>query len=208
MLPYETYQYYFFPLFQSKGRAVIKSLSHTFSFIYYNSREEAINKVIEICALSGYRTCKGINRTAEQGLKVTNPQGNPVRKSSKTCWALTITPLDKTCYPRRSEVEYDDYVYCVTVPSGCIIVRRNKGVVVSGNCRHSEAYARLIEVLGLTDEFKKLLEVPVFKKKLELFEKHFGPEIDFVDKLFFFVIVIENSRLVSPVCKYSSDVQI
>lgn len=169
----------------------------TKSFIYYNSREEAINKVIEICALSGYRTCKGINRTAEQGLKVTNPQGNPVRKSSKTCWALTITPLDKTCYPRRSEVEYDDYVYCVTVPSGCIIVRRNKGVVVSGNCRHSEAYARLIEVLGLTDEFKKLLEVPVFKKKLELFEKHFGPEIDFVDKLFFFVIVIENSSLFS-----------
>lgn len=169
----------------------------TKSFIYYNSREEAINKVIEICALSGYRTCKGINRTAEQGLKVTNPQGNPVRKSSKTCWALTITPLDKTCYPRRSEVEYDDYVYCVTVPSGCIIVRRNKGVVVSGNCRHSEAYARLIEVMGYNDEFKRLLEVPVFKKKLELFEKHFGPEVDFVDKLFFFVIVIENSSLFS-----------
>lgn len=169
----------------------------TKSFIYYNSREEAINKVIEICALSGYRTCKGINRTAEQSLKVTNPQGNPVRKSSKTCWALTITPLDKTCYPRRSEVEYDDYVYCVTVPSGCIIVRRNKGVVVSGNCRHSEAYARLIEVMGYNDEFKRLLEVPVFKKKLELFEKHFGPEVDFVDKLFFFVIVIENSSLFS-----------
>lgn len=63
--------------------------------------------------------------------------------------------------------------------------------------RHSDGYARLIEVLGLTDEFKKLLEVPVFKKKLELFEKHFGPDIDFVDKLLFFVIVIENSSLFS-----------
>ena len=167
-------------------------------FTYYNSQEEAINKVIEICAISGYRTCKGINRTAEQGLKVVNPKGtNPVRKSAKTCWALCITPRDIVTYPKRVEVDYDDYVYCVTVPSGCIIVRRNKGVVVSGNCRHSDAYARLIEVMGYNDEFKKLLEIPVFKKKLELFEKHFGPDIDFVDKLFFFVIVIENSSLFS-----------
>lgn len=166
-------------------------------FTYYSAREEAVDKVIEVCAISGYRTCKGINRTAEQGLKVVNPQGNPVRKSSKTCWALTITPVDKATYPKRVEVDYDDYVYCVTVPSRCIIVRRNKGVVISGNCRHSESYARLIEVLGLNDEFKKLLEVPIFKKKLELFEKHFGPDMNFVDKLFFFVIVIENSSLFS-----------
>lgn len=167
------------------------------SFTYYNSREEAVNKVIEICAISGYRTCKGINRTAEQALKVANPQGNPIRKSAKTCWALTIAYTDKATYPKRVEVDYDDYVYCVTVPSGCIIVRRNKGVVVSGNCRHSESYSRLLEVLGLNDEFKKLLEVPIFKKKLELFEKHFGPDMNFVDKLFFFVIVIENSSLFS-----------
>lgn len=169
----------------------------TKSFTYYNSREEAIDKVIEICAISGYRTCKGINRTAEQMLKVVNPHGNPVRKSAKTCWALTITPIDKATYPKRVEVDYDDYVYCVTVPSGCIVVRRNKGVVVSGNCRHSEAYSRLLEVLGLNDEFKKLIETPVFKKKLELFDKHFRQDIDFVDKLFFFVIVIENSSLFS-----------
>lgn len=169
----------------------------TKSFTYYNSREEAIDKVIEICAISGHRICKGVNRTAEQMLKVVNPQGNPVRKSTKTCWALTITPVDKATYPKRVEVDYDDFVYCVTVPSGCIIVRRNKGMAVSSNCRHSDAYARLIEVMGYNDEFKKLLEIPVFKKKLELFEKHFGPDIDFVDKLFFFVIVIENSSLFS-----------
>ena len=167
------------------------------SFTYYNSREEAIDKVIGICAISGYRTCKGINRTEEQMLKVVNPSGNPVRKSAKTCWALTITPVDKATYPKRVEVDYDDYVYCVTVPSGCIIVKRNKGAVISGNCRHSEAYSRLIEVLGLNDEFKKLIETPVFKKKLELFDKHFGPDVEFVDKLFFFVIVIENSSLFS-----------
>lgn len=63
--------------------------------------------------------------------------------------------------------------------------------------RHTFAYARLIEVLGLDDEFKKLVETAVFKKKLELFDKHFRQDIDFVDKLFFFVIVIENSSLFS-----------
>ena len=63
--------------------------------------------------------------------------------------------------------------------------------------RHSEAYSRLLEVLGYNNEFEGLMEVPIFKKKLELFEKHFGKDISFVQKLLFFVIVIENTSLFS-----------
>lgn len=63
--------------------------------------------------------------------------------------------------------------------------------------RHSEAYSRLLEVLGYNNEFETLTEVPIFKKKLELFEKHFGKDISFVNKLLFFVIVIENTSLFS-----------
>ena len=52
--------------------------------------------------------------------------------------------------------------------------------------------------LGATfSEFEGLMEVPIFKKKLELFEKHFGKDISFVQKLLFFVIVIENTSLFS-----------
>ena len=64
-------------------------------------------------------------------------------------------------------------------------------------CRHSSAYARLLEVVGLEEEFKKLLDIPVFRRKLELTEEHLSSQQDFIHKLFFFTIVIENSSLFS-----------
>lgn len=63
--------------------------------------------------------------------------------------------------------------------------------------RHAMAYSRLLEVMGYNDEFEKLLEIPVFKRKLELIDEHFASKKDFVEQLLFFVIVIENSSLFS-----------
>lgn len=37
--------------------------------------------------------------------------------------------------------------------------------------RHMDAYAHLLEILGLNDEFKKLTDVPVIKKRMEYLEK-------------------------------------
>ena len=37
--------------------------------------------------------------------------------------------------------------------------------------RHMDAYAHLLEILGLNDEFKNLTEVPVIKKRVEYLEK-------------------------------------
>ncbi len=62
--------------------------------------------------------------------------------------------------------------------------------------RHSEAYSRLLEVLGYTDDFNDLLEVPVFKEKLDLIEESLN-NVPIVNKLLFFTIVIENSSLFS-----------
>lgn len=63
--------------------------------------------------------------------------------------------------------------------------------------RHSEAYARLLEVLGYNEEFEKLVEVPVFKERLALIEKNLKGDGDIVSKLLFFTIVIENASLFS-----------
>lgn len=62
--------------------------------------------------------------------------------------------------------------------------------------RHSEAYSRLLEVLGYNDEFEKLLTIPIFNKKIEFIRTHLE-ERDIIEKLLFFVIVIENSSLFS-----------
>lgn len=56
----------------------------------------------------------------------------------------------------RESVDYDDYVYCVSVPSKMIVVRRNNVVLVCGNTEHAvmcsggqeneiETFRRLIE---------------------------------------------------------------
>lgn len=63
--------------------------------------------------------------------------------------------------------------------------------------RHSEAYSRLLEVLGYNEEFEKLLDIPVFKQKLELIESSLFNNNDIVSKLLFFTIVIENASLFS-----------
>lgn len=63
--------------------------------------------------------------------------------------------------------------------------------------RHAMAYSQLLEVLGYNDEFAALLEIPVFRRKLDLLEEHFQSKKTFVERLLFFVIVIENASLFS-----------
>jgi ribonucleoside-diphosphate reductase beta chain len=63
--------------------------------------------------------------------------------------------------------------------------------------RHSEAYSRLLEVLGYNDDFEKLLEIPVFQNKLNLIERHLHKDQLLLSKLIFFTIVIENASLFS-----------
>src|SRR5699024_3314772 len=63
--------------------------------------------------------------------------------------------------------------------------------------RHSEAYSRLLDVLGYNGDFASLLDVPVFQKKLYLIDSYMGKDKDIIWKLIFFTIVIENTSLFS-----------
>lgn len=63
--------------------------------------------------------------------------------------------------------------------------------------RHSEAYSRLIEVLGYNDAFNGIYDIPIFKKKIDMMDEFMSNNDDIIWKLLFFVIVIENSSLFS-----------
>lgn len=68
--------------------------------------------------------------------------------------------------------------------------------------RHSEAYSRLLEVLGYNDEFRDLLEVPVIKERVEYLSKalknaNSEDKKDYVVSLILFSILIENVSLFS-----------
>jgi ribonucleoside-diphosphate reductase beta chain len=68
--------------------------------------------------------------------------------------------------------------------------------------RHSEAYSRLLEVLGYNDEFEKLIEVPVVKERIRflsaaLSKVNSADEREYIISLILFTILIENVSLFS-----------
>lgn len=68
--------------------------------------------------------------------------------------------------------------------------------------RHSEAYSRLLEVLGYNNEFEKIIEIPAINKRIEYLSnalKHSKAENpkDYLKSLILFTILIENVSLFS-----------
>ena len=169
--------------------------------LYYNTNEKAVDKLQAIATLGGMSANKSINRTAQQSMLNVNPDGND-RKSAKDCFVLSITNVDKKVYPRRKEIDYDGNVYCVTVPDGNIVTRRNKRVAIQGNCRHSRAYSHLLEILGLNSDFESVLEVPAIKKRVEYAQKALAKgktesNKDYMESVLLFTLFIENVSLFS-----------
>ncbi len=68
--------------------------------------------------------------------------------------------------------------------------------------RHMDAYAHLLDILGLNDEFKKLTEVPVIKKRVEYLEKvvsfsKTGEMREYSQAVLLFALFIEHVSLFS-----------
>lgn len=169
--------------------------------LFYSTNEEAIDKVQAILTLGGYTGFKGVNRTAGKSLQNLNPNGVE-RKTSKTCWVLSITPIEHKVYPKREEVSYNGLVYCVEMPKGTVVTRRNGSVSIQGNCRHSRAYSFLLELLNLNKDFSEIMEVPVFRKRFEYLSRSVkgtktGELKDYIEALLLFTLFIENVSLFS-----------
>lgn len=64
--------------------------------------------------------------------------------------------------------------------------------------RHSEAYSRLLEVLGYNDEFQSLLEVPIFKERNIILKEYLAKNREnALERILFFTLIIENASLFS-----------
>lgn len=189
------------------GREFIDELSYWDSvrkdelIYYYNSNVKAIDTVQAISILSGYRATKSINRTKEELIKHDLPRGM-VRKGARDVYVLSLCDkYDYTNYCEKEIKQYDGKVYCVEVSTGMIITRRKGRVTINGNCRHSDAYAFLIEKLGLNDEFSKIREIPALMGRIEYMEKFMKDKnLDqkgFVLSLVLFSLFIEHISLFS-----------
>lgn len=66
--------------------------------------------------------------------------------------------------------------------------------------RHADAYSNLIELMGLNEEFKKLIEVPAIKKRIAYLEKVNKQAIDneaYFNNIILFSMFVENVSLFS-----------
>lgn len=66
--------------------------------------------------------------------------------------------------------------------------------------RHADAYANLIEIMGLNDEFEKLVEVPAIKKRIAYLDQSIQAPVDNKDyfhKIILFSMFVENVSLFS-----------
>lgn len=60
--------------------------------------------------------------------------------------------------------------------------------------RHSEAYSRLLTVLGYEDDFTEFVNTPLIQERTKLFDKYLS-QSEIRDKLLYFVVIVENVSL-------------
>lgn len=110
--------------------------SNTESY-YYSSTIESNTDIVQTAAcFSGYKTHKYL-------------QEDNRKESYKDVYRLSILKNRQTVSGqslKKKRIRYTGKVYCVSVPSGMFLARRNGGIFVTGNCH-----------LGITQEILKIL---------------------------------------------------
>lgn len=123
------------------------------SICYTNTNEQAIQKVMLVATLGGWRT----------GLYEVKVKGNCRQAWQVHCFKRENVS-GKTIHKRH--IDFDGHVHCVGVPTGMIVVRYQGRVAISGN---THAYQYCVESLGLDEGeiFNMYHEVPSVAAKAE-----------------------------------------
>lgn len=131
---------------------------------YYNTNKEAIDKVQAVAVLAGYGTNISINRKGGYDAIICGK----TRHIEKDCFVLTISNQKNRALPKPVDVFYDDKIYCVSVDTENIVVRRNNKVAITGNTVHIDSYAKLIDTVGMPEvEYSAFLEYQEMREKYE-----------------------------------------
>lgn len=151
------------------------------SNLFYSTNKSAAD-MVQILALVAEKTASvGINRTEEQALSTFLPQGKTALKT-KTCYVVSISGGKVRTYPSPKKVAYKGKVYCVTVPDGNIVTRRNGKVAVTGNCMHNQSYQYIIETVIPSNRRSQVYELwrtdTLLKERCEFIARMYQKYID------------------------------
>ena len=116
--------------------------------------------------------------------------------------SFTKTNLNSSMTLKPTVEQYDGSIHCVTVPTGVIVTRYNDRVLISGNSevRHADAYANLLEILGLNEEFTQLKNVPAIDQRIQYLRSALVKPTsneDYFYNVILFSMLIENVSLFS-----------
>jgi ribonucleotide reductase beta subunit family protein with ferritin-like domain len=160
---------------------------------YYTTNKSCADKVQAIGVLAGYRT----------NLNTSTDTRKYSYKDVYTISFVNVENYSSITYAPTIE-DYDGNIYCVTVPTGCIVTRYNDKVLISGNSevRHKDAYARLLRILGLEDEFRTVVEIPAIRDRIAYLSKYLDGTRSRDDKMYtksvlLFSLFIEHVSLFS-----------
>jgi len=135
------------------------------AFQYYSKNKEAVDKVQAVAVLAGKCCNVGINHP--DGTSFILPQGRE-HILEGDLYVATVTDYTWKMYPKKgkTEVDYNDFVYCVSVPQGNVVTRRNGKTAITGNSVHIEAYSALIDTIGMPEsEYSAFMEFSEMKDK-------------------------------------------
>lgn len=144
------------------------TMSSDVNIAFYSTNKQAIDKVQAIASISGHGASISVNRTKDY--EYTLKTGQRI-KANKDCFVVNITRLVKRTYPHRKEVDYDSYVYCVSVPKQNVLIRRNGKIAITGNSIHQQAYSLLLDTIGMSEgEYKRFREFQEMRDKHDFLE--------------------------------------
>lgn len=94
-----------------------------FRYKFDTTVKEVCDVVFDVATLAGYGCKKAIN-VDNRSEKFSDVHTLHIRTANNTINGQSVI---------KTEIDYDGMVYCVTVPSGMILIRRNGATLVSGN---------------------------------------------------------------------------
>lgn len=166
--------------------------------LYISTNKSCIDTAQTIGVLAGFNTHIS---TSEDNRK----------ESYKTRYSLSFKESKKfqSSTLKSTDFKYNGNVYCVTVDTGVIITRYNDRVLISGNCIHQLTYEKLLTLLGLEDEFDKVIDIPCMQGRSDYLTKYLQgvyskSNKEFTKSLILFTLLVENASLFSQFLIVSS----
>ncbi len=111
-------------------------------FSYDSTSQVLLDNLQALATLNGVHG--SINSNGKNGTRI--PQHKPC---SRICFTLRDYVRFEPTKNRTRDVtleseKYNGFVYCVKVPTGAVVVRRNRKVFISGNCEHPQISVNVV----------------------------------------------------------------